>query len=174
MSDVYFLFSGNVRISIDEADGETAFFFYRIPGEMVGFFSVLTGEAQPLKAVAAEDVRAGRMRGADFREMVLSHRALCEYMLRRVTLQLCAETNHIRRLVLMKAPRRVASELLDRMARHGNVFEIPGRIEMASRLGMRSETLVRQLTDLQKRGLIALDGRKVKILDAKQLSDLVE
>ena len=45
---------------------------------------------------------------------------------------------------------------------------------MASRLGMTRETLTRHLSDLQKRRIIAIEIRKVKILDLNQLADLVD
>jgi CRP-like cAMP-binding protein len=175
MSDVYFLFSGKVRIGIDEADGETAFFRYRVPGDMLGFYSAISGKVQPLRAMAIEETRAGRMPAPDFMNMVLGNRALSECMLRLLAGIAVAETNHIRQLILLGAAPRVVVELMNcAAAAGGNIFEIPSRTEMASRLGMRSETLIRHLSDLQKRGLIALDGRLVKILDAKQLSELVE
>ena len=173
VSDLYFIFSGKVRIGIDGADGETAFFRYRVPGDFIGFYSALTGDGQPVTALAVEDTRIGLMPGQDFEELVLSHRPLCKFMLRRISKMLVAENLRIGDLILLEASRRLPAELLRRAAESGNVFEIPGRQELASRLGMTRETLSRHLSDLQKRGIIAIEIRKVKILDAKQLADLV-
>jgi CRP/FNR family transcriptional regulator len=141
---------------------------------MVGFYSVITGQVQALRALAVEDTRAGRMSGGDFMEMVLSRRALSEYMLRRVTSTLWSEINRIRNLILLEASCRVAADLLERAAEAGHVFEIPERIELSSRLGMTRETLARHLSDFQKRGLISMDKRKVHILDKQQLTEMVE
>ncbi len=174
MSDIYFLFSGKVRIGIDDANGETAFFRYRVPGEMLGFFSVLSGKCQPLRAVAIEETRAGRMQGDDFMNLLLGNRELSKCMMRILAEILIAETNHAGDMILLEASRRVAADLLRRATERGNVFEIPGRPEMASRLGMTRETLTRHLSDLQKRRIIAIEIRKVKILDLNQLADLVD
>jgi CRP/FNR family transcriptional regulator, cyclic AMP receptor protein len=174
MSDIYFLFSGKVRIGIDDAHGETAFFRYRIPGEMLGFYSVLSGKCQPLRAVAIEETRAGRMQGEDFLNLLLMNPPLSKCMMRILAELLVAETNHSGDILLLEASRRVAAELLRRATEKGNVFEIPGRQEMASRLGMKRETLARHLSDLQKRGILVIEIRKVKIIDLKQLADLVD
>lgn len=173
ISDLYFIFSGKVRIGTDGADGETAFFRHRSAGDFIGFYSAFTGKGQPVTALAVEDTRIGLMAAAAFVEMVLSNRALSEYMLKRVSLMLVAETNRISDMILLEASRRVAAELVRRAAESGNIFEIPGRQELASRLGMKRETLARHLSDLQKRRIITIEIRKVEILDVEQLADLV-
>jgi CRP/FNR family transcriptional regulator, cyclic AMP receptor protein len=171
MSDIYFLFSGKVRIGIDNAHGESAFFRHRVAGEMLGFFSVLSGKCQPLKAVAVEETLAGRMQGEAFIKLLLANPRLSRCMMRMLAEMLVAETNHAGDMILLEAPRRVAAELLRRAAARGNVFEIPGREELASRIGMKRETLTRHLSELQKRGIIAIEIRKVEILDLEQLAE---
>ena len=50
-----------------------------------------------------------------------------------------------------------------------DIVEAPERIDLASRLGMTRETLSRILSELQKEGLIKVDGKKIRILDMNHL-----
>ena len=173
-TDAFFIFEGRVKIDTSRAGGETAFYHYRKPGGMIGYYAAITGKLQTVTATAAEDTVLGRLNATEFMELVLSSRELSAYMLRFVTGILRSETNRIRHLILLDAPSRVAAELLEYVAESGShLVEIPERDALASRLGMTRETLARHLSELQRRRLIAIKKQKIHIRDLKQLSELV-
>lgn len=172
--DAFFIFDGRVRVDSSTAEGDTVFFHYRRPGTMIGWWASVTGRVQPVTATAADDVLLGRLGAAEFMELVLSRRELSAWMLRFATTSLLTEANRIRYLTIMNAPRRVAAGLVEYVTDSGSlIIEVPERVELASRLGMTRESLSRYLSDLQKRGIIAIEGQKIHILDLKQLTESI-
>jgi CRP/FNR family cyclic AMP-dependent transcriptional regulator len=173
-TDAFFIFAGKVRFCTFNAEGKMAFFWHREPGGIFGFYSAITELPQTITAISVGQSAVGRMASADFMELILGHRALSEYMLKLVTHMLRAESNRITHLVTMEAPMRVVSEILDYAASSGNsLISMPGRVELAARLGMTRETLARHLSELSKQGLIAIEKDQIRILDIKQLSELI-
>ena len=59
--DVFFIFEGLIPIDRCERRGDMAFFHYRRPGQMVGYYSAITGKVQGVTAPAAEPALLGRM-----------------------------------------------------------------------------------------------------------------
>jgi len=174
-TDTFFVFEGRIRIDTSNADGDTAFFYHRHPGQMIGWWASVTGMPHPNTATAVGDVVLGRLAAAEFMELVLGRRELSAWMLKFATSTLRAESNRIRYLTIMDAARRVAAGLLEYRTESGNtVVEVPERDELASRLGMTRETLARNLSDLQKRGLIKVSGQKIQILQLNKLIEFTE
>lgn len=168
--DAFFIFEGRVRVDSSTAEGESVFFWYRRPGSMLGWWAAVGEKPQPVTATAADEVLLGRLKQSEFMDLVLSRRETSAWMLKFATQQLLAEANRIRCLMIMGARRRVAAELVGYASDSGsNVVEAPERIDLASRLGMTRETLSRILSELQKDGLIKIEGKKIRILDMNHL-----
>jgi CRP/FNR family transcriptional regulator, cyclic AMP receptor protein len=168
--DAFFIFEGRVRIDSSTAEGESVFFWYRRPGAMLGWWAAVGEKPQPVTATAADEVLLGRLKQAEFMDLVLSRRETSAWMLKFATQQLLGEVDRIRCLMIMGARRRVAAELVGYASDSGSdVVEAPERIDLASRLGMTRETLSRILSELQKEGLIKVDGKKIRILDMHHL-----
>jgi CRP-like cAMP-binding protein len=62
--DVFFIFEGRVRIDSSAMRGNSAFFHYRRPGDMVGYYAAITGKPQPVTATATGAAWLGRMGAA--------------------------------------------------------------------------------------------------------------
>lgn len=170
--DVFFIFEGKIRVDMQDQDGEVAFFEYRHPGWIIGWFSAITEQPQPVTATAMEKSLLGHMAGPEFMSLILSRSELSRYMLRMVGERLIADTRRIANLLVLDAIRRVGAEILERAEGRAEV-EVPDRVDWAARLGMTRQTLATQLATLRRRGLIRIDGNKIRILDAKQLAELV-
>jgi CRP-like cAMP-binding protein len=141
---------------------------------MIGWWASVSGRAQPVTATAADDVVLGRLLQKEFMDLVLGRRELSEWMLRFATTSLLNEANRIRYMTILSAPKRVAAGLVEYANdSETTVIEVPERVELASRLGMTRETLSRELSKLQKQGVIAFEGEKIRILDMKQLTEAI-
>jgi CRP/FNR family transcriptional regulator len=172
--DAFFILEGRVRVDSCTAEGDTVFFHYRRPGTMIGWWASVSGRAQPVTATAADDVVLGRLLQKEFMDLVLGRRELSEWMLRFATTSLLNEANRIRYMTILSAPKRVAAGLVEYANdSETTVIEVPERVELASRLGMTRETLSRELSKLQKQGVIAFEGEKIRILDMKQLTEAI-
>jgi len=172
--DAFFIFEGRVRFDSSTSSGDVVFSHYRRPGALIGWWAAVSGKCQPVTGTAAEDVLVGRCRQADFMALILSHRDLSEWMLRYATTQLVAEVDRIRYMTVLTADKRVAAGLVEYSNDSGSqTIQVPERVELASRLGMTRETLSRILSGFQKRGVIAIDGEVIRILDMKQLIEMI-
>lgn len=171
--EVFFIFEGKIRSEAQDVDGDMAFFHARGPGEIIGIYSAITDEPQPVTTAAVQKSQLGRLPGPEFMAMVLTNRDLSAFMLRLLASRLIAETRRITYLIVLDALRRVAAEILERARLAGPVIEVPNRVDLAARLGMTRQTLATQLSTLRRRGLIRIEGNRVEILDAWQLAELV-
>jgi CRP/FNR family transcriptional regulator, cyclic AMP receptor protein len=172
--DVFFICDGRVRIDTHDPHGEVAYYHARGPGEMIGYYSAITGKPQAVTATAVRASRLGRLPASEFMELLLAHPEMAHYMLQLVTEMLVSETKRIAHLITLPALPRVAAELLERAEVMGAVVEVPERVELAARLGMTRPTLAKRLSELRRRGIIRIEGNKIHVLDAKQLAELVE
>lgn len=171
--EVFFIFEGKIRAEAQDVHGDMAFFHARGPGEIIGIYSAVTDEPQPVTTAAVRKSQLGRLPGPEFMAMVLANRDLSAFMLRLLASRLISETRRITYLIVLDALRRVAAEILERARVAGPVIEVPERVDLAARLGMTRETLAKQLSELRRRGLIRIAGNKIHVLDAQQLADLV-
>jgi CRP/FNR family cyclic AMP-dependent transcriptional regulator len=173
-TDVFFIHEGKIRIDAQDPDGEMVYFDSHGRGGMIGFYSAITGQPQPVTATAIVKSVLGRMSADDFTNLVVGNRELSAYMLKLVTGMLLSETRRITHLIVLSALQRVAAEILERVGSDGSLLiEVPARVELAARIGITRETLAKQLSELRKRGLIAIEQNKIQVLDAKELAELV-
>ncbi len=80
-------------------------------------------------------------------------------------------------LALKEVSTRLAQHLLDLSQQSGGSSELELTISktmLASRLGTVAETLSRTLARMQRRGIIEVDGRRVRVLNPKALKKLAE
>ena len=80
----------------------------------------------------------------------------------------------IEELTFKDVPARLARYLLDQAA-GADFLELPiTKTQLASRLGTVSETLSRTLRKLSDEAIIAVQGRRIELLDEDRLADLAE
>ena len=100
-----------------------------------------------------------------------------------VTKNLCAQLgdyeNKIHSLAKDSVRERLARLLLDlaknftKKKKNKNIIEINlSREEMAQLIGTATETLIRFLSEFKRDRLVAINGRKIEILDEKSISDI--
>jgi CRP/FNR family transcriptional regulator len=78
-------------------------------------------------------------------------------------------------LSLLEVPQRLAKYLLDVREQRGAEFTLNlSNQEIASRLGTVREIVSRNLHRLEQQGAIAIEGRKIRILDERALRDLID
>ena len=98
-------------------------------------------------------------------------------MLAMLSMRLRQFTVQVENLSLKEVPGRLASYLiyLTREQVTEEMVTLPvSKGQLASLLGTIPETLSRILSKMSMRGLIAVDGREIKLLDLTGLVDLAE
>jgi CRP/FNR family transcriptional regulator, anaerobic regulatory protein len=169
LSALYLLRSGSMKTYLDSEDGCEQSVAFLFPGDMLGFDAVAIGHhatsAVALETTAYCAIPYDRVIGLAAKLPGLMHQVM-----RAAASQIMATHDHVLQLGQKSAPARLASFLLDLSHR----FETRGcsktefnlsmsRQEIANYLAVAVETISRLFTDLQRRGVIVVDRRLVKI-----------
>ena len=177
-TSLYAITSGTLRSHITRMDGQQQVVAFHFPGEIVGIDGIAIGE-----------YRAGIR--------VLENCTLCEFPYDKFK----ARMNNSEKIqdTLMQIISRGIVREREQMMVHGNctaqgrvaafflylikqyeglgAFNVPfrlsmPRIDIASYLGLATETVSRQITKMQEKHIIAVRGKIVKVIDLDKLKKL--
>jgi CRP/FNR family transcriptional regulator, nitrogen fixation regulation protein len=169
----YKVVSGTVRVGKLLADGRRHIAEFCFAGDTFGFED---GAEREMSAEAVGDVVLMRYpRGAT--ERAIDDNPALARWLRDVTLKsLAAAQRQMLLLGRMTAHERVASFLLELAESAGAAtVELPmSRADIADHLGLTIETVCRVLSDMKRRGLVAIHAHAVEILDQEGLEAIAE
>lgn len=138
--------------------------------EAVMFFKI---NQYPVSAKAVVDCRLWRIDMKRFMALLQASNELCMRLLGGMSKRLHGAIQDIDQLTLQNASMRVIQLLLqaapeDTANQYSLDLETPKQV-LASRLSVRPETFSRILQQLSRRGLIAVQGKTVNILDFRAL-----
>jgi CRP/FNR family transcriptional regulator len=183
-SDIFaILISGVVKLVITKQDGRQQIVGLQFPSDFVGRPFLQTSN---LSAEAATTLELCCCSGRAFENVMRDHPVLERALLKRIASDLDVARNWAFLLGRTTAQEKVASLLYliaERMARsvvRGDTkrpctlgLSLPlSRMEMAECLGLRLETVCRQITQLKSRGVISTMGRRAfDVLDMEKLRD---
>ena len=177
------LLSGQLRISRIEADGRESVLSVVEPPAVIGELALLDSQPRDATVVAQRDVTVRLLPRQAFRELLAKEPAAIYGLLRTLAIMVRTANERYSRMIALDVPARLAAWLLDRTARidvrtvgNGPVTIPLGRSqgELAAEIGATRSTLNRALKDLERSGLIELEGDDVTLLDLERLNRRVE
>lgn len=178
LKSLYIVRSGSVKCYVDSEDGCEQTVAFHFPGDMLGFDAVATG-AHHSSALALETTAVCSVPFARLNTVAVEVPALWQALMRAAGTQLADKQNHALLLGQKSAQARFAIFLLfisQRFAARGcsrTEFNLSmSRQEIANYLAVAVETISRLFTDLQRRGVLEVDRRFVRILSLSALSEL--
>ena len=142
---------------------------HRVFAEAVLFM----GGQFPVNAAAQTPVRLVAISGREFKAWLAQDASRCFRLMAGMSARMHKLVNEIDRLTLMKGGDRLLQYLLDHSdpdetGRHKVELEAPKQI-IASRIGVKPETLSRLLHKLTDQGLIEIQGQTLYMCDPEQL-----
>lgn len=164
--------AGMVKVALRRGDGAERVLRFVGPGETFGEAAVLLGRASAIDAVALGDSVVVVLPAAAIRALVARHAGFARALARLLAERMLALLAEVESSELRPAAVRLAAYLLS-LAQPVNgrlTARLPAtKTLVASRLGMKKETLSRQLHDLSCRQLIEVSRREIAILDRAAL-----
>ena len=165
---LFYVRSGCFKTSVLSEDGREKITGFRMRGDLLGLDSV-DMPAHACDAVALDAAEVWELPCGKLHEML-------PVLQERVTAMLAGEIRRDWRWMLavgtLGANQRVVAFLLDLSARFATMGLDPEllqlrmtRAELGNFLALTLETVTRALSRMQARGLIAVDGRRIRILD---------
>jgi CRP/FNR family transcriptional regulator, cyclic AMP receptor protein len=176
--DVLFMLDGLARVNIYSPDGYRVSFREISRGTIFGELSALDGAPRSASVESVEDCAVAIMRRQDFAEALAEYPPFMMAVMKHLTGQVRRLTTRVVEFSTLNVRHRVQAELLrlagDAKANEAILSPAPTHAEIASRISTHREAVTRELAWLEERGLVAKQGRALKITDLESLRDLVE
>jgi CRP-like cAMP-binding protein len=175
---VFLVLSGRVKVTVNTADGREILLAVDGPGELLGEFEAIDPGGGPRTAgnVALEAVECRAMTGQEFRDLLDSHPSIPLVILRWAIRRLQAADRRRIDAASVDTTHRLARLLLELADNLGQAdpsqvdIDIPlTQEELASQIAASRDAVVRALTSLRSRHLIATARRRITILDISAL-----
>jgi CRP/FNR family transcriptional regulator/CRP/FNR family cyclic AMP-dependent transcriptional regulator len=177
---VYFLHVGRVEMTSLSADGARALHTTLEPPQFFGEIGVLGDTNHSVTAVAVEDSIVWTIDAAGFLAFLAEQPAAARGLLRAMARQIRAHEALVDDLLFLDLKGRVAKRLLglvspsfDELPEDGALVPaVVTHSDLASLAGGTRESVTRVLSDLQRRGIVAREGRRYVLQDIKALARL--
>ncbi len=147
------------------------------PGEVLGVGELFSEPVQTMSAVTVRPTRLAWMSQADLHEIFAEHPSALLWLIQQFSAQVRRLRSALVETVYVESATRLARKLVEVAERfgkrtpHGVLIDIKlSRDEWAALAGMAPETVSRVLHDLERRGWIALEGRRIRLLEEEKLS----
>ena len=173
---IYLLKRGVVKISTLDDEGREIILALLRMGEVFGEEAALEDAPRDHMAEAYEDALVCTVTKQDFLEMLRNHPSLAFKVTKLIGFRLKTFRNRVENLLYKGAPARLAATLLE-LARDHGVPDAQGILlplklsqqDLANLIGVTRESVNLALSDFRKRGLIAIEGRTIRLLRPEAL-----
>ncbi len=179
-TDVYFVAAGTVRVVIASVQGKDTVFRDIEAGDYFGEMSAIDGKGRSAGVIARTNATVAKMPAAVFRELAMSHPAVCYGILERAVRQIRYLTERVNEFRILDVRHRIFVELL-RLSRtpaggdgEAVISPPPTHQEIADRVSTRREAVARELKQLERDGHLLRRRGALVIPDPALLAEMVE
>lgn len=180
-SALFVIISGKVkvcRISKDDSTKEVILSIMN-PSDFFGEMALLDGLNRSASVIAMEESKLFIIQRSEFLKLLHEHPEVSVALLQELTQRLRGSSMKIKALSLKDAEGKVATVLLQLADDIGRIKQgvveiekLPFQHELANMAGTSRETISRTLHSFAKKGLIELEGSKLRIISYEKFKDL--
>ncbi len=178
---LYIICSGKVKLAKHSIRGKKQILKLLGPGEILGEKTLFDREVYTAYAETLEETTLHFIERAPFIEFLRDHPEVALKLIEKLARELKAFQDKLMEASYEGSLERLARLLLLMGKQYGVQTEKGldlgvelSRQELAELAGIATETAIRMLSRLKDRGLIALEGSKIYIVDREGLSELAE
>lgn len=175
---LYIVRSGSLKTVQPAEDGEFQVMGFHVPGELLGL-DAISDERHQCEAIALERTSVCAVPFDRLEHMASDFPSLQHQLHRVISREIIHDQEHLAALGRRTARERVAlflcslSRRMTAAGHSGNDLNLSmSREDMANYLGLALETVSRLLKKLCDDGVLAVDRRRVRIVDADALSEI--
>ncbi len=177
LRNVPFLVSGKMRTFKVNNDGKEFVTGLHVPGDFIGYLGMLEGGHAMETAEALEESEVALVPKEDLMRLLYRDRDVSMRFIRMLTQEVGEKQERLLQLAYASVRQRVAQALLQLHDRFNadksdDLGVRISRDDLAAIVGTATESLIRCLTDLKDEGLIATQGRDIRIADHRGLERL--
>jgi CRP/FNR family transcriptional regulator, cyclic AMP receptor protein len=178
--EVFFMLTGNARVTIRSVDGKAVSFRELGPGATFGEYAAIDGRPRSASVEALTACLVASMAAVAFRELVVTEPKVAETLLRAFVMEIRELTTRVYEFSTLAVRYRIQAEVLrlahlsPREGKTASIVPAPTHAEIASRTSTHREAVTRELNRLSKLGIIEQRKRALLIKDLDRLSALVQ
>ncbi len=179
-SDVYFIVTGRVRVTVFSAAGKEITFRDQQAGETFGELSAIDGKPRSAHVLALDESLVAWMTANDFHAVLSEFPDVARATMLRLTSLVRSLSDRVFEFSTLAVKNRIHAELL-RLARSADaeantvtIRPVPTHSEIASRLSTHREAVTRELNILSQKNIIERNSRKLTVLDVERLAAMVK
>lgn len=171
------LVEGSAKLALRRNDGEEKVARILEPGESFGFAALLLQRPCPVDVVALQNCVVATIPAAPVQRLMEQHAGFAAAVARTLAGRVLELIGELEACVQHSGLQRLAGYLHSRAepaAEKGKwIVRLPAtKSTIAARLGVKKETMSRMLRELSSRGVIAVAGPQIAILDRAGLAQL--
>ncbi len=178
-SAFFVIIKGKVKVSKSGTDEKEVIFSILAESDFFGEMALLDGQNRSASVIATEETELFIIQRTDFLNLLKEHSEISIALLQELTKRLRAADAKIKSLSLKDAEGKVATVILQLADDIGKIKQgiveldkLPLQQDLANMAGTSRETISRTLHTFAKKGLIELDGSKLRILNYESFKEM--
>ncbi len=178
-SDVYFLVSGQLRVTTYSTHGRQVTFRDSVEGEHFGDLAAIDGLPRSADVITLAPCVVASLDRAAFLQLLRDEPLVAERVMRGLAALVRQLSERVIDLSTLDVPHRLQAELL-RRARAAGIAGNRARLEpapthaaLASHISTGREQVTRELNALRRAGVLAKDGKALVVADVQRLARMV-
>lgn len=167
---LFVIISGKVKVSRESDDGREVILSILQENDFFGEMALLDGLARSATITSIEETELFIIERSDFLDLLYNHPEVSISLLQELTKRIRTADMKIKSLSLKDAEGKVATVILQIADDIGRIKQgvveiekLPFQHDLANMAGTSRETISRTLHNFAKRGLIELEGTKLRI-----------
>ena len=176
---LFVIVEGKVKVSRVSDDGKEVILTILGESDFFGEMAILDGLSRSANVTAMEDSELFIIQRSEFLELLHVHPEVSVALLQELTQRLRAADMKIKSLSLKDAEGKVATVILQLADDVGKIKQgtveiekLPFQHDLANMAGTSRETISRTLHTFAKKGLVELDGSKLRIMNYEKFKEL--
>lgn len=176
---LFVIVNGKVKISRISDEGKEVILTILNESDFFGEMGLLDGMSRSATVTAMEDTELFLIQRNEFLELLHSYPEVAIALLQELTQRLRGADMKIKSLSLKDAEGKVATVILQIANDAGKIKQgtveiekLPYQHDLANMAGTSRETISRTLHTFAKKGLIELDGSKLRIMDYEKFKEM--
>ncbi|UTW56337.1 Crp/Fnr family transcriptional regulator [Kordiimonas sp. SCSIO 12610] len=176
--EVYYLLTGTAYAALVSSDGDEIWLDTFDEGNLFGEMAAFGLGERSASIFAATKVTVASFSAETFKTIIRNFGEVGIKVAELLTGRVKHTTMRMFELTAMSANGRVYAELL-RMAKPSvsnqilTIEKMPPKTRIAEKIHSTRETVSRAISDLQQRGIIKIDGKRIQIIAPEQLKELM-
>jgi CRP/FNR family cyclic AMP-dependent transcriptional regulator len=177
--DVFFIVSGEVRVTIYSHSGKAVSFCDLGPGNVFGEYAAIDGESRSASVEAHSSCLLASVSAAAFLKLLQNEPSVAQELLRKLVKTIRVLDRRVYEFSTLAVNNRIRAEVLriaNLSSRKGNcayLVPAPTHGEIASRVSTHREAVTRELTRLTHLGILERQGHTLVVRDVDRLELIV-